>query len=620
MKPIVNYGLSDSLIDAVRKSVEEARGLVGDQPKLDTDHDNDIDAKDLAALRARRRDKKDFVNTKPKLKEEEEQIDELSNKLYFAAYKRAAQRSGSKAVERDGGIKAKHFNTLELGYKGVKRNNAKKMNQQAEDIEQMDEASAQDIVARLKKKHKDGNYSVGPGGEVTHPYLEKDSVDRRIAALKKEDEQMNEAHTHRVTVSYDGNSTNPRARGIVRVTADNHKEAKEKALIVMKRKKNVEVHSSKSVNSSIEHNFKEEYEQMDEAMYDKDHAQRIVNRLKDGGDGNYSVGPENNGKHPVIHAYHPNSRVNRDIKMKNVEDEQMDEANSDNPEYEGRLAAIDMYHYKEVDHHRRTLQTLGTQGKLNTPKGKFHKAALEKHQAALNAMASSDHESMRKKLKMRSLKREDVEQMDEVSDQTAHSLLSKRTRSVFSTIDTANRNDGKTAGQQSKDDAAVNIAKAKRDKAFSLADSRKNRLNPTREEYEQMDEAMCRSRDAAQSIVDRLKKKHKDGNYSVGPDGNGHGVVHPYLTRDSVNRRIAALKEEDEQMNEVNVKDLPVRFVPGRPGQYDGANYVDPEGADDADDMKNAGKKPKSKSGPHKRRFDTISYRRIKGQLNQQAK
>jgi len=96
-------------------------------------------------------------------------------------------------------------------------------------------------------------------------------------------------------------------------------------------------------------------------------------------------------------------------KMKKEEYEMMDEANynSDNPEFEGRLAAIDMHHYKEADHHRKTLRTLGTQGKLNTPEGKFHKAALEKHQSALNAMAASDHKIMRKKLKMRSLKKEE---------------------------------------------------------------------------------------------------------------------------------------------------------------------------------------------------------------------
>ena len=248
-------------------------------------------------------------------------------------------------------------------------------------------------------------------------------------------------------------------------------------------------HAGKKVKDGIDTHPKsmDEDEQIDEAMYDKAHAQRIVDRLKSGGDGNYSVGPENNGKHPVIHAYHPNSRVNRDIKMKKAEDEQMDEANynSDNPEYEAQLAAIDMYHYKKADHHRRTLQTLGTQGKLKTPEGNFHKAALEKHQSALNAMAAFDHESMRSNLK--------------------------------------------------------------------------------REEYEQMDE--------------------------------------------------------------VKLADLPRRFVPGRPGQYDGANYVDPQGADEtAADMKKAERKRKKGSqGPMKRRFDTKSYKRIKdgpraGNLDQQAK
>jgi len=106
--------------------------------------------------------------------------------------------------------------------------------------------------------------------------------------------------------------------------------------------------------------------------------------------------------------------VNTKPKLK--EEEQMDEANSDNPAYEKDLIKIDMHHYKEADHHRKTLRTLGTQGKLNTPEGRFHTAALEKHQSALNAMAASDHERMRKKLKqsMRSnLKREEVDQMDE---------------------------------------------------------------------------------------------------------------------------------------------------------------------------------------------------------------
>jgi hypothetical protein len=69
MKPTNNYGLSDSLIDTVRKSVEEA--LIGGQKKLDVDKDGKLEKSDFASLRA----KKDTIDTKPKLKEDE-QIDE----------------------------------------------------------------------------------------------------------------------------------------------------------------------------------------------------------------------------------------------------------------------------------------------------------------------------------------------------------------------------------------------------------------------------------------------------------------------------------------------------------------------------------------------------------------
>lgn len=156
MKPIVNYGLSDSLIDAVRKSVEEAK-LHPNQQKLDVHEPekDELTSQDFKKLRAGKK-VKDGIDTKPKLKEEDEQIDE---------------------------------------------------------------------------------------------------------------DQFDEAHTHVVLVSYFGNHTNPVVRaGKVRVTANNHDAAREEALRVMKEmgKKNVKAHISKSVDSSIEHNFKEEVEQMDE--------------------------------------------------------------------------------------------------------------------------------------------------------------------------------------------------------------------------------------------------------------------------------------------------------------------------------------------------------------------
>jgi hypothetical protein len=75
MKPIVNYGLSDSLIDAVRKAVEEAK-LHPNQQKLDVHEPekDELTSQDFKKLRAGKK-VKDGIDTKPKLKEEEE-IDE----------------------------------------------------------------------------------------------------------------------------------------------------------------------------------------------------------------------------------------------------------------------------------------------------------------------------------------------------------------------------------------------------------------------------------------------------------------------------------------------------------------------------------------------------------------
>jgi hypothetical protein len=82
----------------------------------------------------------------------------------------------------------------------------------------------------------------------------------------KEEVNIDEAHTHELTVSYDKNLQ--RARGKVRVTADSHEEAKEKALSSMAHEKNVKVHTSKSPDSSIEHHFKEEVD-LDESSLNK---------------------------------------------------------------------------------------------------------------------------------------------------------------------------------------------------------------------------------------------------------------------------------------------------------------------------------------------------------------
>ena len=60
--------------------------------------------------------------------------------------------------------------------------------------------------------------------------------------------------------------------------------------------------------------MKEEVEQIDEAVFDsKDAAQSVANKLKTKhDDGNYHVKADN-GKHRVVHAYYPNSKVKKQI-------------------------------------------------------------------------------------------------------------------------------------------------------------------------------------------------------------------------------------------------------------------------------------------------------------------
>ena len=126
MKPTKNYGLSDSLIDAVRKSVEEA--LVGGQKKLDVDKDGKLEKSDFASLRA----KKDAVDTKPKLKEDHP--DEKEDK---ALIKKLIKKADVSDDEEDKALIKKTMNK--------------------EDVEQMDEAPLRTVNAlvgypKLNKK------------------------------------------------------------------------------------------------------------------------------------------------------------------------------------------------------------------------------------------------------------------------------------------------------------------------------------------------------------------------------------------------------------------------------------------------------------------------------------
>ena len=72
------------------------------------------------------------------------------------------------------------------------------------------------------------------------------------------------------------------------------------------------------------------------------------------------------------------------------------------------------------------------------------------------------------------------------------------------------------------------------------------------EEVESIDEAVFDSKDAAQSVANKLKAKHDDGNYHVKADNGKHRVVHAYYPNSKVKKEIANLTEEVEQIDEAS--------------------------------------------------------------------
>jgi len=221
MKPIVNYGLSDSLIDAVRKSVEEAK-LHPNQQKLDVyePEEDELTFRDFKKLRKLRAGKKDNIDTKPELKEEEQMDEGRSdgmspeqkyNKHMDRAY--GAANKGNWEAAANHAARAKEAATFHFKATGKKiydpgytGNHPHITSGQKEEYEQMDEArydneaDARADAEKLKRKHKDGNYSVRPvgsGHEIVHAYLSDRNVNKNIEKLREEYEQMDEAKSKR---------------------------------------------------------------------------------------------------------------------------------------------------------------------------------------------------------------------------------------------------------------------------------------------------------------------------------------------------------------------------------------------------------------------------------------
>jgi len=110
MKPTENYGLSQSLIDAVKKTVEEAKKpLVGNQKKLDVDKDGDIEADDLKDLRSGKA-KKEVIDVNPKMESVDQVEESIEDKLAMAklmAFSRGKLTSGKSTAKKDADDKSK---------------------------------------------------------------------------------------------------------------------------------------------------------------------------------------------------------------------------------------------------------------------------------------------------------------------------------------------------------------------------------------------------------------------------------------------------------------------------------------------------------------------------------
>ena len=111
-----------------------------------------------------------------------------------------------------------------------------------------------------------------------------------------------------------------------------------------------------------------------------------------------------------------------------------------------------------------------------------------------------------------------------------------------------------------------------------------------RKEEVELDESTYQSADQAKSVVAALKQKHNDGNYSVKQTKNGHKVVHAYDSDAKVKSACKSVNEEADHLLEYTPGPDGKTIIKGR--SY-GADYVDPEGADETHaDMKKKEKKP----------------------------
>ena len=235
MKPTKNYGLSDSLIDAVRKSVEEA--LIGGQKKLDVDKDGKLEKSDFASLRA----KKDAVDTKPKLKEDHP--DEKEDK---ALIKKLIKKADVSDDEED---------------KALIKKTMKKEEEQIDENE-LDEANRRGGNRFLNTREKDAiQKKMKPlDPNATVKYKDNYSITRGLPHEEQLKRHIHQATGHHVHISPTTHDMHDAATG-AKIAHDAYNSGGAGQYGGPGGAK----HTAKSLVHAVKKFHKEEYEQMDEA-------------------------------------------------------------------------------------------------------------------------------------------------------------------------------------------------------------------------------------------------------------------------------------------------------------------------------------------------------------------
>ena len=280
MKPIVNYGLSDSLIDAVRKSVEEGKGdgnLANNARPY-----NKITRGDVIAGRLGKDKKggKTTINTNPKLKEEEyEQMDEISSEL--------AGRASNARIDRNmsGGTSHTDIRKLKKGsmtpldqQRKTTAGYMKTLDRKNEEVEQIEERNKQNAMMRKTMDASRGarfklNNPV-PDAEPEHKTARAQNVAIGRALRKEEDEREyvketdeEKRDTHVVTLTR-GTTVGARSHRMFDVHAASEEEAIKKAKAEHKKLMPDDNHKQFYVSRVHEYPKMNEEEQMDEAFPD----------------------------------------------------------------------------------------------------------------------------------------------------------------------------------------------------------------------------------------------------------------------------------------------------------------------------------------------------------------